>query len=138
MPHLTKWLPRKTAPHIEVLAEVPAQCVQFYTSLFGWEFTKWEGPADYWLISTGPAAEPGIHGGLLRRHGPAPVSGQPVNSFVCTISVENLDATVERGQSLGATVAVPKMAVPGGGWLAYLTDGEGNIFGVLQNDPAAH
>jgi uncharacterized protein len=27
---------------------------------------------------------------------------------------------------------VPKMAVPGTGWLAYCTDPEGNTFGILQ------
>ena len=37
----------------------------------------------------------------------------------------------------GATVAVPKMPVPGVGWLAYIKDTEGNIFGMMQNDPQA-
>jgi predicted enzyme related to lactoylglutathione lyase len=34
-------------------------------------------------------------------------------------------------------VAVPKMAIPGVGWLAYCTDTEGNVFGLMQNDPNA-
>jgi predicted enzyme related to lactoylglutathione lyase len=29
------------------------------------------------------------------------------------------------------------MAVPGIGWLAYLSDPEGNLVGVLQPNPAA-
>jgi uncharacterized protein len=29
------------------------------------------------------------------------------------------------------------MAVPGIGWLAYVTDTEGNIFGMIQPDTAA-
>jgi predicted enzyme related to lactoylglutathione lyase len=29
------------------------------------------------------------------------------------------------------------MPVPGIGWLAYLKDTEGNVFGVMQPDPAA-
>jgi predicted enzyme related to lactoylglutathione lyase len=28
------------------------------------------------------------------------------------------------------------MPVPGVGWLAYCKDPEGNIFGVMQNDPS--
>ena len=36
-----------------------------------------------------------------------------------------------------ATVAVPKMPIPGVGWLAYVKDSEGNILGMMQSDPAA-
>jgi predicted enzyme related to lactoylglutathione lyase len=38
---------------------------------------------------------------------------------------------------MGAGIAVPRMAMPGIGWLAYLTDTEGNLVGILQPDPAA-
>ncbi len=34
-------------------------------------------------------------------------------------------------------VALPKMAVPGVGWLAYCKDTEGNIFGFMQSDETA-
>jgi predicted enzyme related to lactoylglutathione lyase len=29
------------------------------------------------------------------------------------------------------------MPIPGMGWLAYVKDTEGNIFGMMQSDPAA-
>jgi predicted enzyme related to lactoylglutathione lyase len=32
---------------------------------------------------------------------------------------------------------MPKMAVPGVGWLAYAKDTEGNIFGIMQPDTVA-
>ena len=73
--------------HFEIHADNPERAVKFYTDLFGWQFTKWAGPMDYWLIVTGPDGQPGINGGLMRRHGPAPVEGQPVNSYVCTCDV---------------------------------------------------
>jgi hypothetical protein len=60
-----------------------------------------------------------------------------VTAFVCTVSVTDLDGVVSRGQSLGGSVAVPRMAIPGVGWLAYLKDTEGNIFGLMENDPKA-
>jgi hypothetical protein len=34
-------------------------------------------------------------------------------------------------------VALPKIAVPGVGWLAYCQDPEGNMFGMMQNDTSA-
>ena len=39
--------------------------------------------------------------------------------------------------ALGGTVALPKMAIPGIGWLGYFKDTEGNIFGAMQADPGA-
>lgn len=37
----------------------------------------------------------------------------------------------------GGLIIVPKMPVPGVGWLLYFRDPDGNIHGAMQNDPAA-
>jgi len=37
----------------------------------------------------------------------------------------------------GGKVAVAKMPIPGVGYLAYCTDTEGNVFGVMQPDANA-
>jgi predicted enzyme related to lactoylglutathione lyase len=123
--------------HFEIHAENPERAVRFYTAVFGWAIKKWDGPVDYWLVNTGPSDQRGIDGGLLLRHGPAPADGQPVNAFVCTISVVSVDDTIATVTANGGTIALPKMSVPGIGWLAYAKDTEGNIFGVLQPDPTA-
>ena len=52
--------------HFEIPAENPQRAMQFYETLFGWKFQKWEGDSDYWLITTGDS-QPGIDGGLMRR-----------------------------------------------------------------------
>ena len=36
--------------------------------------------------------------------------------------------------SAGGTIALPNMAVPGVGWLAYVKDPDGNLCGVMQMD----
>jgi predicted enzyme related to lactoylglutathione lyase len=123
--------------HFEIHATDPEGLVSFYTALFGWSFQKWEGPMDYWLIHTGPAEERGIDGGLMRRHGEAPVEMQAVNAFVCTVGVASAESSLARAQELGGTVALPIMPVPGIGWLCYAQDPNGNIFGMLQPDSAA-
>ena len=122
--------------HFEIHAADPDRAVKFYTTLFGWEISKWDGPADYWLIRTGPADQRGIDGGLLRRQGPAPAETQPVNSFVCTVDVSNVDEYFAKALAAGGAAAVPKMPVPSIGWLAYVKDTEGNIVGMMQMDPA--
>ena len=123
--------------HFEVHAENPERAVQFYQKVFGWQFSKWEGPADYWLITTGPNDKPGINGGLMRRHGPGPVEMQAVNSYVCTVDSTSVDEMVKSALASGGTLAHPKMPIPGVGWLAYVKDTEGNIVGIMQSDPTA-
>jgi len=123
--------------HFEVHASDPDRLIAFYTDLFGWSFAKWDGPMDYWLITTGPNDQPGINGGLVRRHGPAPTGMQPSTAFICTINVDSAESTLARGVELGGLIALPLMAVPGIGWLGYLKDVDGNTFGVMQTDPNA-
>ncbi|KPK41603.1 MAG: glyoxalase [Phycisphaerae bacterium SG8_4] len=121
--------------HFEVHAENPDRAIEFYRSALGWQFQKWDGPADYWMITTGEKDEPGINGGLVRRKGE--IDGQAVIAFVCTVDVSNVDDAVARIQKHGGSVVVPKMAVPGVGWLVYFKDTEGNILGAMQADAGA-
>ncbi len=123
--------------HFEIHAEDPERAVTFYRQVFGWEFTKWDGPVEYWLITTGPEGSPGINGGLLRRRGPTPTEGQAVNAFICTVEVPELDSYLGKATFQGGSIAMPKMPIPGVGWLAYAKDTEGNLFGMMQPDPAA-
>ena len=41
--------------------------MKFYKEVFGWEFNKWNGPQDYWLVKTGEDNQPGINGGLTPK-----------------------------------------------------------------------
>lgn len=120
--------------HFEIHAEDPLRAVKFYEKAFGWKIQKWDGPMEYYLVTTGDSSKPGINGGILKRMGPSPVEGQPVNSFVCTVTVESIDESIKTVTELGSQIVVPKMAVPGVGWLCYCKDSEGNIFGMIQED----
>ncbi len=122
--------------HFEIHAEDPERAIAFYSSVLGWQFTQWDtGGMEYWMIKTGPSEEPGIDGGLMRRHGL--IDGQAVIAYVCTVNVTDLDGTLQEALAAGATLALPKMPIPSVGWLAYVKDTEGNIFGMMQNDPTA-
>lgn len=122
--------------HFEIHAADTARAEAFYKDVFGWEFAKWDGPANYWLIRTGRET-PGIDGGMVERKGAAPAEGAPANGYVCTVGVTSLDTYLTRALEHGATLAVPKMATPGVGWLAYVKDPEGNILGIMEADPNA-
>ena len=116
--------------HFEIPADDPARARQFYTDVFGWRFQSWGGgESEYWLITTGQD-EPGIDGGMNRRQ---PGSTGVVN----TIGVASLDDAVAKVTAGGGKVLMPKMPVPGIGWLAYCADTEGNAFGMMQSDEGA-
>jgi hypothetical protein len=121
--------------HFEIHADNPERAIKFYHDVLGWEFKKWEGPMPYWLVVTGPDSQPGINGGLIQRQGP--IDGQSVIAYVCTVDTPALDEYLRKAQAAGAVVVVPKMPIPGVGWLAYCKDTEGNIFGMMQSDPQA-
>lgn len=121
--------------HFEIHAAEPQQAIDFYSNLFGWEFAKWDGPIDYWTIKTGEPGTPGINGGMVRRQGT--IDGTAVIAYVCTVDVASVDTMVQKISLLGGLVVLPKMAIPGIGWLAYGKDPQGNIFGIMQRDPGA-
>jgi predicted enzyme related to lactoylglutathione lyase len=130
--------------HFEVHAANPERAATFYRTVFGWNINEWVVPGvtipdenRYWLLGTGSSDSPGIDGGMVIRRGAAPESGQAVNAYVCTIGVASVDDTVSAALGAGGTMALPKMPIKGIGWLAYCHDTEGNIFGVMQNDPSA-
>ena len=116
--------------HFEIPADNPERAIQFYSSVFGWKFNQWGGPMEYWLITTGEPEEPGINGGLLRRRDP----NQPC---VNTVTVARVDESLEAIEKAGGVCVLPKMAVPGVGWMAYCKDPDGHIFGIMQPDAAA-
>jgi predicted enzyme related to lactoylglutathione lyase len=116
--------------HFEIHAEDPDRAIRFYSELFQWQISKWEGPIDYWTIKTGPEDQKGINGGMIRRQGT--IDGEAVIAYVCTISVSSVDATASAVEQNGGQVVVPKMPIPGVGWMVYCKDTEGNIFGAIE------
>jgi len=116
--------------HFELPSTNLAASRKFYETVFGWQFTKYEGQMEYWLIKTGEAPEPGIDGGL----------GGAVNEFkttVNTVGVDNIDDTLKAATANGATVIYPKGEIPGMGWLAYIREPGGAIVGLFQGMPGS-
>jgi predicted enzyme related to lactoylglutathione lyase len=117
--------------HFEINADQPQRAVDFYKKVFGWKVEKWDGPQDYWLITTGDNKEPGINGGLMKRMNP----GAATYNTVDVSSVDEFAASVVKH---GGKITMPKAAIPEVGWFAYCQDTEGNVFGIMQNDPSAN
>ena len=105
--------------HFEIHAGDPDRAVNFYKTLFGWNFQKWEGPMEYWMVITGPDDQPGINGGLRATPGRNRWPGRDC------LRVHSRRRRCRRfgadgARQTAAQVALPKMAIPGVGWLGLL------------------
>jgi predicted enzyme related to lactoylglutathione lyase len=127
MQEVRKQMPRVI--HFEIPADNPERAAKFYTKVFGWKIEKWQGPFNYWLVTTGEEKEPGIDGAIMDR--------TTFKTTVNTVGVPSVDEFVMKITEAGGKVVMPKGAVPGQGYVAYVSDTEGNIFGIFQNDPSA-
>lgn len=116
--------------HFELPVDDPERAVRFYQAVFGWKIEKWEGPQDYWLVTTGPDTEPGINGALARR-------SDGIQMTQNTVEVPSLDEAIAKVVDNGGTIIYPKSPIPGVGYLAYCKDTEGNIFGMMESDTSA-
>ena len=121
-------MPRVT--HFDIHADDPKRAARFYSDLFGWKIEKWQGPVDYWLVTTGPEDEPGIDGGLMVRTDPGAGTWN-------TVEVSSVDDAVSKAVQAGGSVVIPKQAIPGVGYQAYCRDTEGNVFGLHEPDESA-
>ncbi|MBK8954960.1 MAG: VOC family protein [Saprospiraceae bacterium] len=115
--------------HFEIPCDHPESVMKFFSDVFGWQFSQF-GNMDYWSVSTGDPSTPGINGGLMAKKHP----DQPI---VNTIQVESVEAHSTKISAAGGTIVVPKMAIPGVGWLAYFKDPDGNIHGIFEDDVTA-
>lgn len=68
----------------------------FYEKVFGWTISKWEGPFDYWLVTTGSDDERGINSAITPRMVPEQVT----TDIIGVESVDNsLKKIVEAGEA---------------------------------------
>ena len=56
---------------------------------------------------------------------------------VNSIEVASIDDYLQSVAFNGGTVVVPKMSMPGMGYLAYFADPAGMVLGISQTDPSA-
>jgi uncharacterized protein len=116
--------------HFDLTVDNPERAMKFYKEIFGWKFEKWNGPMEYWMVTTGDEKEPGINGGLSKRD----ESGMPNMN---TIGVSSVDKFSKMVEDKGGKVLMPKSPIPGIGWFATCQDTEGNTFGIIEEDRTA-
>lgn len=111
----------------QVSAHDPKRAAVFYEKALGWRIQPYQGAMEYWFVNTGDEKLPGINGGIKRHEEKTP-------NIINTIGVASVDETLKKVTENGGIIARPKFPVPGMGYLAYILDTEGNLFGVMQYD----
>lgn len=114
--------------HFEITADDTARARKFY-EIFDWQITDAGMPnGEYWLAKTGKDGDMGIDGAIMpRMYNPQPV--------IAWISVDDLDAMIEKVTSAGGKVAGERQTIPGVGDTIYIIDTEGNTIGLIQPLP---
>jgi predicted enzyme related to lactoylglutathione lyase len=108
--------------HFEIMGGEGDQLERFYSDLFGWTVDS-NNPMQYGIVNTG--GEGGINGGV----GANEDGSRRVTVYA---QVDDLQATLDQAESLGATTLLPPSDVPGGPRLAMFTDPAGNVTGIVE------
>src|SRR5579885_1568700 len=116
--------------HFGLPADDVTRAQKFYSTVFRWEFEKWNGPFDYWMAKTGDDKLPGINGGMMKR-----MAGQI--GMVNTIDVPSIEEYAKKIESMGGKVIEQKHTIPGVGYMAICADTENNGFCIIQFDKNA-
>jgi len=107
----------------------------FYESVFEWVFEPW-GPPGFYLVHTGDEASPGVQGLMHARQ--TPRSGEGLNGFEPTFSVDDVDVIAARVEASGGRVTLAKYVIPTVGALIRFLDTEGNDVGAMKYDTPPH
>jgi uncharacterized protein len=113
--------------HFEIPADDPERAIEFYRKVFGWKIDKWEGPFDYWLVTTGEEGEPGINGAIMSRE-----MGEMVKN---AIGVDSFQEYAQKIEEFGGKMLMEKQTIPGVGTMAAFEDTEGNISVIIEPTP---
>jgi uncharacterized protein len=108
--------------HWEVQARDLVKQQQFFATLLGWKIDT-NNPMSYGMISG--AGKDTIGGGI----GPAVDEASRVTVYV---QVPDINASLERAQTLGALTVVPRTEF-GGVIMGLFKDPEGNVIGLVED-----
>ena len=108
--------------HWEIQTSNAAKCQSFFADLFGWH-VDFNNPMAYGFVDT---HDQGINGGIAPADGP--------NRVTFYVEVDDLQAYLEKAETLGGKTLVPVTEIPNVVTFAMLTDPEGNVVGLVKSD----
>ena len=108
--------------HWEIVSKDAGRIQDFYAKLFDWHVEPMEG-MNYGIVDS--HTESGISGGIGNQDGEA----YRVTFYV---QVDDLQAALDKAESLGGKKVTPVTEIPGVVTLAQFSDPDGNIIGLVK------
>jgi hypothetical protein len=110
--------------HFEIGVKDANAANKFYGQLFGWKIDA-NNPMSYGIVDTDSGGE-GVGGGIMKP----PEGARTYTTFY--VNVEDLQATLDQAEKLGAKTIMPPMQVPEGPEIAMFSDPDGNVIGLSK------
>jgi predicted enzyme related to lactoylglutathione lyase len=108
--------------HIEFPADDLARAKRFYEGVFGWQLQEATGFENYLVYRTAG----GLGGGFGLR---GQTAGPRLRDY---ISVDSIDESIPKVESLGGKVTLGRTEVPGQGFYAVTEDSEGTEIALWE------
>lgn len=111
--------------HFEIAAAKDGKALaSFYRELFDWKM-NYHAELDYTLVE--PGGPGGIGGGIMT----SPIDRPYVIFYV---QVDDLQASLDKAESLGGKTVVPPTPIPNVGAFAIFSDPDGNHIGLYKGN----
>jgi len=120
--------------HFAIHIDDVERAKKFYDSVFDWGFNSY-GQDDFLQITADKSENGELIGAMQSRKYSS--VGEKINGFECTIGVENIDEIINKVESSGGKILMPKTSIPHVGCIAKFLDTEGNLVCAMQYDRAA-
>jgi uncharacterized protein len=111
--------------HFEIQGGDRATAANFYSDLFGWHMQ--DVPEMFYAMVDTHAGD-GVNGGIG-----GPPGGETFTTFYA--EADDLQALLDKAESLGGKTIMPVSEVPGAVTLAMFEDPQGNKVGLVKSDP---
>lgn len=120
--------------HFAIYIDDMDRAKSFYEQVFNWGFATY-GPPDFLQIKADQTQNGELIGALQsRKYSPLQ---EKIIGLECTISVDDIDAIIQKVEQNEGQILMPKTAIPTVGWITKFLDTEGNLVCAMQTDPSA-
>ena len=108
--------------HWEIAGKNGQQLQDFYSRLFDWQINA-DNPMQYGIVDT--QSDQGINGGIA-------TANEPNSRVTIYVQVADLQATLDKAESLGGKTLMPPTEIPGAVTMAMFSDPDGNVTGLVK------
>ncbi|MEP7167133.1 MAG: VOC family protein [Candidatus Woesebacteria bacterium] len=120
--------------HFEIPVQDIERAKKFYQDVFDWKLEGYPGSTVPYVMATTSVTNPETRSPQTPGQINGALTQDPkMKATVVTMSVEDIDATIAKIQSMGGVITEAKVKVGDMGWNARLTDSEGNEIGLWQD-----